>query len=595
MPDPTGAIGLLGLISTALQLYQLGHIAASRKKDVYYQSVRLDVETFLLARWAENVGIVPPDGVSPRKLSKTLFKLLKAELECIVEQFNPDASHLVQKYYPRRPSPIAEDVADIEPLHTLEPPATYRRILARAQHLAKSPFRAVMWSVRDVGDLQKLVDQIQTFREHLLELLPLDSERLERQLVVDTVTPLQSLASMRLLDDVTTDLSMSPQDSVTSPAIKTLRDAVRIKRALPMWGEPTDIEYPGATELRIPNPNFQRALPLDMVRNFNVLEHEGSNQRVVIEWRYLTDWNDVDGETRQRFEKDVTQLALLLSMVSGNPNFHVLDCLGFFTNSSPVFGHRYGLLFKAPVTSDGKAVPQVTTLAQALRRNNLPKPELGVRFRIAKALSNSVYHLLTTGWLYKGLRSHNILLAELSSAPDEPLGELSSLHLMGFEFSRPDLPGQISQDAADDLIRDFYRHPESTSDKWALEPYRRHGYLKAYDIYSLGVLLLEVGLWRSVENIKASLEAKTAQRRSKTQPPPQGSAEGVNWSSEQFAEYLKAKAAVELPPMVGQTYTEAVQRCLNVTTQASEQDPQGAALLAGICATVVDPLERCSV
>lgn len=62
MADLTGYLGLLGLISTFLDLLEKGFIAADRKDDVTKLGYRLDQEGFFLAIWAANPGIIENNG-----------------------------------------------------------------------------------------------------------------------------------------------------------------------------------------------------------------------------------------------------------------------------------------------------------------------------------------------------------------------------------------------------------------------------------------------------------------------------------------------------------------------------------------------------
>jgi len=63
-------------------------------------------------------------------------------------------------------------------------------------------------------------------------------------------------------------------------------------------------------------------------------------------------------------------------------------------------------------------------------------------------------------------------------------------YLAGFEFSRPDQPDESSEKPEQSARFNLYRHRLAQGD-----PNER--YRKEFDIYSFGVVLLEIGLWRS--------------------------------------------------------------------------------------------------
>ena len=60
--------------------------------------------------------------------------------------------------------------------------------------------------------------------------------------------------------------------------------------------------------------------------------------------------------------------------------------------------------------------------------------------------------------------------------------------LVGFEYSRED-PGFSENPRELEISKDIYRHPE----RWG-QPTRRFD--KSHDVYSLGIILLEIGLWK---------------------------------------------------------------------------------------------------
>src|SRR5262249_9078430 len=150
-----------------------------------------------------------------------------------------------------------------------------------------------------------------------------------------------------------------------------------------------------------------------------------------------------------------------------------------------------------------------------------------------------------------------------------------SFIFLGYQFSRPDLPGQKSINRKDNETLDLYRHRQATSDKWSSEDYKTQGYRKIYDIYSLGVLLAEIGLWRCATNINAS---------------------GIRRGYSDFHEYLPRKVKEELPVQMGQTYADAVHLCLTTGEfSVDTNDADDAALLEQFSEKVLKPLGSCKV
>jgi len=73
------------------------------------------------------------------------------------------------------------------------------------------------------------------------------------------------------------------------------------------------------------------------------------------------------------------------------------------------------------------------------------------------------------------------------------VADISSPYLLGFDCSRPDQLTEMSIASQNPSSMDLHRHPNS------LNGIERKPYCKSYDIYSLGIVLLEIGLWKVLQ------------------------------------------------------------------------------------------------
>ena len=106
------------------------------------------------------------------------------------------------------------------------------------------------------------------------------------------------------------------------------------------------------------------------------------------------------------------------------------------------------------------------------------------RFDIARELVKAVNYVYTFGFVHKAIWPESFL----ASTPDGR--HTHSLFLVGFEnFRREDGWTQRRGDSAPD--RNLYRHPS----RQGACPHE--DFVMQHDIYSLGVCLLEIGLWQS--------------------------------------------------------------------------------------------------
>ena len=105
-------------------------------------------------------------------------------------------------------------------------------------------------------------------------------------------------------------------------------------------------------------------------------------------------------------------------------------------------------------------------------------------------------YLHSVNWLHKGLRSDNILFFNVMSQSDRESINLDygSPTLSGFDYARPDLPEATSEPFTHNIEHDLYRHPRMLGHASSRSR-------KSDDIYSLGVMLVEIAYWQQIEDI----------------------------------------------------------------------------------------------
>jgi serine/threonine protein kinase len=109
---------------------------------------------------------------------------------------------------------------------------------------------------------------------------------------------------------------------------------------------------------------------------------------------------------------------------------------------------------------------------------------LSDRVQIANDLAKAVIFVHTFGFVHKNICPENILLST-----DDPLS-LGHSYLVGFGAFR-NAEGHTWRRGDDAWERNLYRHQQRQG------PFPDEHYIMQHDIYSLGVCLLEVGLWES--------------------------------------------------------------------------------------------------
>lgn len=256
---------------------------------------------------------------------------------------------------------------------------------------------------------------------------------------------------------------------------------------------------------------------------------------VVVEWVHY----DADMfEERFAHVKRLDDLAKMMhSASSSHPDLHSIDCVGYTDDK---VNSRYGLVYNAPA-------PSFSTLHALISSSDLKTPDLDERIKLARTLAISLWSLHSLDWLHKSLCASNILFfpsafsssAQSSTASAALVPDISSPFLSGFDASRPDLDIALSMVPKKPSILDLYRHPDS---RRGTSPY-----CKSFDIYSLGLVLLEIGLWKVLQ----------------TYHKPHYSAD--RWRD-------KVVLAVLVPGLgskVGRRYRDVVEMCLKADSEAT--------------------------
>ncbi|RSL88383.1 hypothetical protein BHE90_000052 [Fusarium euwallaceae] len=188
----------------------------------------------------------------------------------------------------------------------------------------------------------------------------------------------------------------------------------------------------------------------------------------------------------------------------------VLPCVGFFRDQSR---RELGLVFKLPPNLEADGDGCVRTLFELYRAHKLVS--LGHRMHLAFSLITSIERFHSVGWVHKSIRSNSIAFTAKSTTPsalelsgkeyEDPLSsylgdfDLGNPLLFGFEYARAgDAATYFNEDYKQ--VNNLYRIPE----RWG-KPTAR--FEKSHDVYSLGVVLLEIALWKD-----PALEVRSSER-----------------------------------------------------------------------------------
>lgn len=122
-------------------------------------------------------------------------------------------------------------------------------------------------------------------------------------------------------------------------------------------------------------------------------------------------------------------------------------------------------------------------------------PTLEKRYQLASVLAEGLLSLLNVSWVHKALNSANIVLFhEIGSVHAV---DFSRPQMMGFGVARPERPGEPTVDVRSlNSPWSLWQHPELRQG-----PHRR--YERRFDIYSIGMILFEIGMWQDLHCFSA--------------------------------------------------------------------------------------------
>jgi hypothetical protein len=107
---------------------------------------------------------------------------------------------------------------------------------------------------------------------------------------------------------------------------------------------------------------------------------------------------------------------------------------------------------------------------------------------------------LGNSWLHKGLRSHNIVFFPVTTKSKHGAKtkiDYRKPYLSGFDFARPARADEQTEIPGDNGAYNLYRHPSTQGHGYG----PRESFRKSFDIYSLGVVMVELAHWETIDKV----------------------------------------------------------------------------------------------
>lgn len=326
----------------------------------------------------------------------------------------------------------------------------------------------------------------------------------------------------------------------------------------------------------------------------------------MIEWKYYN--NDHPGRMEQTI-----RLGALVGLLNRHGLFRRFDTLPCRGLVNDVGNSRMGIVFSTAESASGT----MKTLLDTIRDASTPPP-LGWRFALACQLATALHHLHSVQWLHKSIRPDNIVSFPPMTSPRDGLSRLTSekrlsinkppeslsdvteklgvgdgvipelteapptlppFYLVGWDLSRPNHPSELSEtlsvstsgyQSKRDTIK-MYSHPLTHERALGGTSKMRQRYRAEYDIYSMGLVLLEIGLWRTIDTMRVR-----------------------GRDDDGFRSRLRTEYCDRLLSRMGVVYWRVVQRCLSNDFGVADEGLDGFSLQVAFEKHVVTELESAS-
>ncbi|KAI9777742.1 MAG: hypothetical protein M1816_004597, partial [Peltula sp. TS41687] len=282
-------------------------------------------------------------------------------------------------------------------------------------------------------------------------------------------------------------------------------------------------------------------------------------------------------ELQDRLES-ITSLLKEANHVTGRGSFRVLPYPS---------AYNCGLVFEFPDSSTEQSFITLRSALEMTYNKREPPPPLEQRFQLAQALLTSVMNFHTVSWLQKSISSFNVACFH---ATDEPLlSGIANPFFLGFLYSRVDDDNAFTEGPTDDPDHQGYQHPGYRGRERVGRNRGGVRYQVEYDYDSLGLVLLEIGVWRPLNRML---------KRSNTECEQSSSDQSSTSELDCLLRYVE-----QLKYTMGSRYQRVVDTCLHgafvgssggLDAQDDAEEKNRHVILRSFAGLVVERLAQCN-
>ncbi|KAI1412810.1 prion-inhibition and propagation-domain-containing protein [Hypoxylon sp. FL1857] len=441
--------------------------------------------------------------------------------------------------------------------------------------------RRLVWVSVDKEGFESLVSKLEDLNSFLIGLLDTSHAR-----KVENTVEMSYLELLQLRDDVQSlgtliralDRDTKNHNKAQNPFLPTLYGSSLFDAAImERQADETKREYLKSLatlkirHIEIDQPGVHEETPIpsgctSMLLDFYSFDFCGNapdiydqERRSIASWKNRSVWVEwIERSSDCRGEHVVEapseeRVALLTRLLYGEmpPGFRSPRCLGYVKSPRRQKELNFGIVFERPSEPDMEST--LVTLRQLLVTR--PKPPITARVSLCSAVADCLFSFHAVDWLHKGLRSDNVLFLSTGMAEQS----LTAPFITGYDLSRPSDVPEMTEKPPFDPQSDIYRHPHAQFGE------AKNYYRKSYDMYSLGVVLIEIALWKPIETILGFENLRTVKRkdlrgiRQRLLGLGGDNGEEMNSASTPVGSEILAKVARKC----GDSYRDIIEICLN--------------------------------
>ncbi len=503
------AAGAGGLISLSLTLFrgciqgfEIIQLAAHAGREADNFRCKLEFEQYRLMQWAERIGL---EEQPSERLNWTLVGDILRQMEALLL----DTQTLKKKYHLDLVAvdTLAPETSAAAATTAAAPPKTgFGKLLSKLRpdfplassriiHESNGSVEKFKWAVFDRSRAANLIADIVHFNNCLHGLLDNVNQDFVKSalgsVLRDIISRSNATSELEIIKQLLTSSHVAAPATIGSAAsLKQIRLVLGLGPTHNSIEQSAQRTPPGGIKpklIQLKPHILQRESPQFPPTGRELAHYKA--KPVVIEWKFIDRAHEKELKTR------VDQLAILLAHTF-DPSFHSLRCIGFLPKDvsyQPDDENSicYGLVFELTLSSNipGRLAPIIRPLSTLFADGR--KPSLNERRDIALALAETILQLHTAGWLHKGIRSDNILYIDTGDSNWE-YANANGPFLAGYEYARPTTA--YTEAMPTDPGQEMYRHPKG-------QGLTRANFRRSFDLFALGCVLLEIGLWSNLSEI----------------------------------------------------------------------------------------------